>query len=325
MTDAVVEIRKVEKYFEIESPLYRRIWNPLTKNEGIYALRDISFRVESGMVLGVVGPNGAGKTTLLRILADLLEPTQGEVTICGRKLKKSAASMRSKIGYVSSDERSFFWRLTGRQNLNFFARLYGVPDKKATERINNMLDNFSLTDKAKQLFRDYSAGTRKKFALIRALVHQPQVILLDEITNSLDPESNQEVKTLVRKYVSRQKDCVALWSTHRLEEIGEICDMLLELKWGEAEYFGAVHNWFPNKTAPEYFLLHIKNLNGETKDFYRYCASQSSCEKSASNTGCRFVFQNISPEKFSDIVKRAVKDYHAQILFAGPLNPESGK
>ena len=98
---------------------------------------------------------------------------------------------------------------------------------------------FALEKKAIQLFRDYSTGTRKKFALARALIHQPRILLLDEITNSLDLHSAQSVKSLVREYISNQHDCCAVWSTHRFEEIDEICDQVLVLKEGRAKFFGA--------------------------------------------------------------------------------------
>jgi len=149
-----------------------------------------------------------------------------------------AHHLRKKVGYVSSDDRSFFWRLTGRQNLDFFSRLYGVPRSQAGQRISDLLELFGLEKKANELFRDYSTGTRKKFALIRALVHQPSVILLDEVTNSLDGPSTAYVKEMVREYVSARADCSGVWSTHRLEEIYEICDKVVVIEEGNMEFFG---------------------------------------------------------------------------------------
>ena len=229
----VVAVENVSKYFAVGRRLA-----PFVTTKKHWALLEVSFSVEPGQILGVVGPNGAGKTTLLRIVADLLEADHGSTRICGQKLNKSTRSLRGKIGYVSSDERSFFWRLSGRQNLEFFSHLYGVPKMQAHKKIRTMLELFGLEGEAEQFFRDYSTGTRKKFALIRALLHEPELLLLDEVTNSLDPASAESVKSLVREYTSSRPGRASIWSTHRLEEIDELCDKVLAINKGRAEFFG---------------------------------------------------------------------------------------
>jgi ABC-2 type transport system ATP-binding protein len=240
MASVIAEAQGIEKYFVLDRPLYEQVFAPFAAKKMICALKGVSFKVKPGEIVGVVGPNGAGKTTLLRILADLLEPDSGWVALCGQRLTKKKCHLRSKIGYVSSDERSFFWRLTGRQNLEFFARLYEVSGLEAPKRIRAMLDMFALWEKADQLFRDYSTGIRKKFALARALIHQPKILLLDEVTNSLDSSSAQSVKSLVREYVSSRDGCGGVWSTHRFEEIVEICDKVLVINEGRVQFFGSV-------------------------------------------------------------------------------------
>ncbi|MCK4795066.1 MAG: ABC transporter ATP-binding protein [Desulfobacteraceae bacterium] len=240
MTSVTVEAQDIEKDFVIDRSLCKQLLVPFAAKRKICALKGVSFRLKSGEILGVVGPNEAGKTTLLRILAHLLDPDGGWVKLCGQRLVNGDCNLRGNIGYVSSDERSFFWRLTGKQNLEFFSRLYGVHKSDGHRRIRKLLKVFALEEKANQLFRDYSTGTRKKFALIRALTHQPKIVLLDEVTNSLDSASTQSVKSLVRKYVSSRDGCAGVWSTHRLEEIVEICDKLLVLNKGRVSFFGPV-------------------------------------------------------------------------------------
>ncbi len=237
MAFVVVQAQDIEKHFVVARPLYEHVLSPLTNKKMICALKGISFSINSGEILGIVGPNGAGKTTLLRILANLLEADSGSVKLSGQELN-SEPRVRANIGYVSSDERSFFWRLTGRQNLQFFARLYGVGRRTAGRRIAKLLNLFDIEEKASQLFRDYSTGTRKKFALARALIHQPRVLLLDEVTNSLDSNSAQSAKSLVREYVSAGNGRVGVWSTHRFEEIDEICDKVLVINKGNVRFFG---------------------------------------------------------------------------------------
>jgi ABC-2 type transport system ATP-binding protein len=233
----VIEANNIEKHFDIERPLHKMVFAPFAAGQTVCALKDVSFCVDSGQILGVVGPNGAGKTTLLRILANLLEADGGRIKLCGHELN-GEPYLRTNIGYVSSDERSFFWRLTGRQNLEFFAGLYGINMPKARKRITKLITLFNLEEKSNQLFRDYSTGTRKKFALARALIHQPGVLLLDEVTNSLDVDSAQRAKFLVREYIRGGNDRAAIWSTHRFEEIEQICDKVLVIDKGRVTFFG---------------------------------------------------------------------------------------
>ena len=242
MSSVVVQAQDIEKHFVVARSLYGHVLFPLAAKKTIYALKGVSFNISSGEILGIVGPNGAGKTTLLRILANLLEADSGWVKLSGQELN-SDPNVRTNIGYVSSDERSFFWRLTGRQNLEFFARLYGVSRFAADRRIEKLMSMFAVEEKANQLFRDYSTGTRKKFALARALIHQPKVLLLDEVTNSLDSNSARNTKSLVRGYVSTEHSRVGVWSTHRFEEIGEICDKVLVIDKGCVRFFGNANDF----------------------------------------------------------------------------------
>jgi len=262
MSSVILEARNIDKDFVVARSLGRQLLNPFGARKVIQALSAVTFRIKSGEILAVVGPNGAGKTTLLRILADLLEPDRGWVKLCGHKLNGRGHCLRNKIGYVSSDERSFFWRLTGKQNLQFFARLYGIPGLEARRTITAMLKVFGVEEKASQLFRDYSTGTRKKFALIRALLHQPSILLLDEVTNSLDPPSAKSVKSLVREYVSGRSGCAGVWSTHRLEEIDEICDKVLVINKGRVKFFGSVSG-LKSKGDRKTDYLKDGNLNGQ--------------------------------------------------------------
>jgi len=239
----VIEVSNVTKSFTVERPLHKQLFALFSPSRKVPALKNISFYVSSGEILGVLGPNGAGKTTLLRILADLLQADYGRLRICGRDSGRKNRGIRSRIGYVSSDERSFFWRLSGRHNLEFFARLYDIPRELSQNRIEQMLQTFQLKQKSQELFRDYSTGTRKKFSLIRALIHQPDILLLDELTNSLDAGSARKVKSLVRSYICDRPDRAAIWSTHRFEEIEQVCDRVLIIDKGSMNFFGSIKNF----------------------------------------------------------------------------------
>lgn len=164
MYPSVVEVRDLKKYFEVARPLFEQLFAPFAAKQKVCALKGVSFSIEAGEILGVVGPNGAGKTTLLRILADLLEADAGLIAFFGRRLSKIDFHLRIKIGFVPSDERSFFWRLTGKENLDFFGRLYGLSNKEIQRRSSEILREIGFERRAGELFRDYSGGMRKKIA-----------------------------------------------------------------------------------------------------------------------------------------------------------------
>jgi ABC-2 type transport system ATP-binding protein len=249
----ILEARGIEKHFTVGWPFPRGLVPTSAQRRRVHALRGVSLRAEAGEITGIIGPNGAGKTTLLRVLADILEPDAGWVAICGQRRTKTTHDFRRRIGYVSSDERNSFWRLTGRQNLAFFAALYGVRRAEADRQISATLSWFGLSDTANRPFRDYSSGTRKKFALARALIHRPNVVLMDEVTNSLDPASADAVKALMRQYVSAEPDRAVLWSTHRLEEVGEICDKVVSVNDGRFGFLGSTREFIAAQAASDAF------------------------------------------------------------------------
>ncbi|MFC1676497.1 ABC transporter ATP-binding protein [Planctomycetota bacterium] len=324
MTVPVIKAESLTKRFVIERPLLEQIIRPFGSRQSVCALDGVSFTVEAGQILGVVGSNGAGKTTLLRILADILEPDEGTVEICGQTVGKSGHRIRRKIGYVSSDERSFFWRLSGMENLEFFGQLYGLSRKQTHQRIAQVMKCFGLGGKANQLFRDYSTGTRKKFAIIRALLHQPCAILLDEVTNSLDPESTKNIKTFVREHISSRENCAIVWSTHRLGEITEICDKVLVIANGSVQFYGPVSIFQDIDIKQPTYVLQTRNLNGKHEMFHKQYSELMAIESSQKADMSEFIFKNISSEKFDQIVSVAVKDYGAYIIFAGRLTKMQG-
>lgn len=318
----VLEAYNLKKTYFKDRPLYKQILLPFVRGEEVKALDSVSICIESGELLGVVGPNGAGKTTLLKILADLLEPDEGKVSICGQMLSKKGRQIREMIGYVSSDERNFFWRLTGRENLEFFARLYGLSALQAKKRAAKLIGEFSFEKKADQLFRDYSAGMKKKVSVMRALMHEPCLLLMDEVTNSLDQCSSKIVKDMTRSYVSNKKDCAAIWSTHRCEEISEICDKVVTINSGKiiSESFNvaSIDNY------ADKYLLKLDKLNGQFEAFCQKidCSTKVSFDKDNKN---ELVISGISQQKFSQIVSIAVKDFGVYVIFAGCIKKGSNK
>jgi ABC-2 type transport system ATP-binding protein len=316
-----IESKKLAKSYCVQKSLLRTLLYPFGASRTVCALDSVSFTINPGEILGVVGPNGAGKTTLLKILAGLLEQDKGEVKIFGSSYSNGGKALRRNIGYVSSDERSFFWRLSGRDNLEFFGRLYGISSTSVQLRVEQLLGEFQFETKADRLFGEYSAGMRKKVAVMRALLHEPMILLLDEVTNSLDPDSAEYVKNVIRHYINDKPGRAAVWCTHRLEEIPSICDQVISLDSGKIVSADEVTRDHDVHSLGQY-LLKTKPMNGQLQSF---CSTfQDQLEEATVGGDCNaFLFKDIGQDKFSDIVSMAVKDYGAYVLFAGYLKKEA--
>ena len=201
------------------------------------ALDDVSFALERGRILGILGPNGAGKTTLLRILSTLVLPDRGTFTIDGAVPGRDDLRLKAMIGLASSEERSFYWRLTGRQNLAFYATMYGLTRPQATSRIAELFHLFDVTYEGRR-FDSYSTGMKRKFELMRALIHDPAILLHDEATKSLDYGAACELKELVKKMTAAGK--TILYATHDMDEAQDLCDRFLIIDKGRVHGCGTL-------------------------------------------------------------------------------------
>jgi ABC-2 type transport system ATP-binding protein len=197
----------------------------------VRALHDITLCVEPGEILGLVGPNGAGKTTLLRLLATLLPPSEGRARVAGADVVCGASTVRRLVGLASGEERGFYWRLSGWENLVFFAGLRGLAPRTARARALETLDLVNLLPMAHELVASYSTGMRQRLGIARALLGRPRVLLLDEPTRSLDPVASAGVQALVRN-LARGERTTVLMATHSLDEAERICDRVAVLVQG---------------------------------------------------------------------------------------------
>jgi ABC-2 type transport system ATP-binding protein len=190
----------------------------------------VSLEVPVGQRLAVLGPNGAGKSTLLRILAPLVQPSAGRVAVLGVDSAADSRGVRRLIGWATGDDRAFYWPLTGRANLEFFAAMQDLHGAPAQARIAEVLAQVGLGEVAGLAYHAYSSGMRQRLAIARALLHRPAVLLLDEPTRSLDPETAASVRRLLH-------DCSAagqtlVWVTHNPQEAADFCDRVIWLRAG---------------------------------------------------------------------------------------------
>jgi ABC-2 type transport system ATP-binding protein len=204
------------------------------------SLSEVCFTLHEGETLGLLGPNGAGKTTLLKIISTLIYPTSGSVSLYGRDIFENSIWARSLMGLVTCDERSFYWRLSGLQNLRFFSCLYGLPKKVAEERIQELLATLGLKEAAERPYGDYSSGMKQKMAITRGLLNDPRVALYDEPTRSLDPLSAQNIRKWILENRSRWPRQARILATNQLHEAELLCDRILILNRGRVIAHGTV-------------------------------------------------------------------------------------
>lgn len=205
------------------------------KKETILVLSGINLDIEEGKCYGLLGPNGAGKTTLLKIMSTLILPDEGSVTVKYYKLNGNDEEIKALIGLITSDERSFYWRLTGIQNLDFYAALYGLGREERRARIKSLFDLFKI-DYGERRFDSYSAGMKRKMAFVRGLVHNPEILLLDEPMENLDYNSVEEMKKYIK--ILRDNGKTIIIATHRLDEAEELCERFVVIDKGKIKGFG---------------------------------------------------------------------------------------
>ena len=204
--------------------------NDLTKRYGSFtAVNHINLSVEAGELFGFLGPNGAGKTTTLRMIAGILQPTGGLVTIGGEDISENPLAAKAKLGYIP--DRPFVYdKLTGAEFLRFVAALYGQDGDRVERRLNELLELFELAPWRDELTEAYSHGMRQKLIIASALVHRPEVVVVDEPMVGLDPRSAKLLKALFREFVDRGG--TILMSTHTLEVAEAMCDRIAIIQEG---------------------------------------------------------------------------------------------
>ena len=210
----------------------------LTKTFGVFrkfdAVRDASLAVMPGQVYGFLGPNGAGKTTTIRMILGLLRPTSGQAYLYGALVRSDMGKLR-RVGALV-EGAAFYPYLSGRKNLQVLARTYGQYDP---QRIDELLDRVNLREGGKRRVKHYSTGMKQRLGLAAALLHDPDLIVLDEPTNGLDPAGIQEMRVLIRDLVDQHGKTVFL-SSHMLNEVEQVCDRVAIIRKGEIVHEGAV-------------------------------------------------------------------------------------
>ncbi|MBI2471519.1 MAG: ABC transporter ATP-binding protein [Planctomycetes bacterium] len=234
-----IETQSLTKRYPVIRGYGSLFLHPFRRKE-FTALNNATLAIEKGVLFGLLGQNGAGKTTLTKILCTLVFPTSGKALVNGFDVSKDGGKIRRIIGCVVGDDRSFYWRLTGRQNLRFFARLNNLTGREAETRINGLLETLELTTDADRMFKDYSTGMRRKVAIARGLLTNPEIIFMDEPTNGIDPVTSRKLRRFIREKLVLKEKRTVIFVTHNLHEAEELCDRVAILHKGEIKFTGTV-------------------------------------------------------------------------------------
>lgn len=226
-------------------------------NKAYLAINNITFDVPTGSIFGFLGPNGAGKTTLVRTLNGILSPTEGSGNILGKDIITNRKEIRSICG-VMTENAGIYENLTCMENLNFFAKMFGLNNHDLNKRSLYLLNEFQLLDVKDKKVKTFSTGMKKRLSLVRTLIHSPQILFLDEPTSGLDPESSKIVLDYIKK-ISLEENVTVFLCTHQLKYAQEICNLYGFINKGNLIGYGTFSELLYNKK--QNIKLEIKGTN----------------------------------------------------------------
>jgi ABC-2 type transport system ATP-binding protein len=221
----VIEALDLRRVYKTTTGVIRR--KPLE----VEAVRGVSFAVQPGELFGLLGPNGAGKTTTIKMLITLLLPTSGEARVLGLDVVDEAREVRKRIGYVFGGDRGLYERLSAYDNLRYFAELYGVSGKAQRKRIDEVLELVGLTGREQERVEGYSRGMRQRLHIARGILHDPEVVFLDEPTIGVDPVGARDLRQTISDLVASGK--TVLLTTHYMFEADALCDRIAVIAKGQ--------------------------------------------------------------------------------------------
>jgi sodium transport system ATP-binding protein len=235
----MIEVKGLSKAFRRRQKKVRGQVQPEPGRSGrlFHALRDVSFRVTKGTILGLLGPNGAGKTTLLRILSTSLKPSAGTACFAGLDILESPLDIRRKVGFLS-DNTGLYGRLTAREMIEYFGRLHGMETANLRRRVSELINVLDMTAFADKRNDALSSGMKQKVSLARTLVHDPQYIIVDEPTTGLDVAAAEAILHFIESCRANGK--TVLFCTHHMHEVERLCDAVVILHEGRLCFEGTV-------------------------------------------------------------------------------------
>ncbi|MBB5441231.1 ABC-2 type transport system ATP-binding protein [Pedobacter sp. AK017] len=228
----MITLNNVSMHFPVPKRYLDYLRHPFRSAQFI-ALTKVNMTIETGDRVVFLGVNGAGKTTLLKLIGGLLYPTSGEILVNGFNTVSQNLEARGDVGFVLNEERSFYWRLTGRQNLDFFGMLDNLNADLLKTRIHELFHLVGLDGAADKAVANYSSGMKQRLALARGLLNEPQILILDEPTRTLDPQAVIDIKDLISHKIHDNRKITLLIATHKFDEAEELCTKICIVKQGQ--------------------------------------------------------------------------------------------
>lgn len=234
----------------------------VTKRFGMLtAVERLSFSVRPGEVVGLLGENGAGKTTTMRLIGGILQPSDGQIRIGGFLSTVAPLESRRRVGLLFGGDVGLYNRLTARENIAYFGRLYGLDEKKVRERIGQLSEKLGMEPYLERRIGGFSRGMRQKVAIARALVHDPQAVLLDEPTTGLDVSGATVFRRLIEEL--RQEGKAILFSSHNMDEVKKLCNRVVIMHKGSIRFSGTIAEWQAAYDSEDLNELFLRVIGGE--------------------------------------------------------------
>ncbi len=257
---SIIITRDLTKYFTPSTNLIDFFPSMFKKRSVVKAVDGVTLKIGRGEIFGLLGPNGAGKTTLIKILCTLISPTSGEARVDGLDIQKYGKAIRKLIGLVTGEERSFYWRLTGRQNLKFFAALHGIRSEEIKSKIEYLVELLDMQEYIDIRFDEYSTGMKQHLAVSRSLLGDAKILFMDEPTKSLDHSSAENLRRFIKQRIVSQEKKTVVFTTHILREAEDFADRLAFMDRGVIKALG---------TIPELKRI-IKDPDASVEDIFKF-------------------------------------------------------
>jgi len=250
----LVEVQSLSKVFETkEGSILRKVPKKLV------AVDKVSFSVPKGEIFGLLGPNGAGKTTMIKMICTLIAPTSGDAFVNGFSVAKDQQNVRENLGVMLTGERTLYWKLTGRENLEYFAALYHLDPLYARNRIDKLLDLHGLKERQDTLVENYSTGMRIRLSFAKATLNDAPVLLFDEPTASLDPQSSRLIRDMIRGL--KKEGHAIILTTHNMEEADVLSDRVAIIDRGKIVTLGSPHELKEKVKSSDVIEMEARNLS----------------------------------------------------------------
>ncbi len=309
-----IEVRSLSKTFSVrEGALFRKAVKTVT------ALDSVSFTVKKGEVFGLLGPNGAGKTTTIKTICTLIQPSSGEVYVNGHNVVEEAQRARQDLGVMLTGDRTLYWKLTGRENLEYFSALYHMDKNQARERIRYLLKLVGLDERQNTLVENYSTGMRIRLSFVKAILHEAPVILFDEPTMSLDPQSARLIREIIHDL--RREGHAILLTTHYMEEADQLSDRVAVIDHGKIIALAPPGELKESVVKSEVIEVEAQNIDSKIVEKLRGIPTisevASSIEDASSLKGTIKIHssdgRNVIPEMLGVLVKGGVEIMNVKV------------